>query len=216
MIEILFENNDIIAVNKPEGITSNLTREVEGLPSLLATAFSGKLYLVHRLDKEASGIILLAKNPAAHRYLNDQFSQRTIQKTYLALVHGVIQDKSGVIDKPIRQFGSGRMGIDPKGGKLSITEFEVEERLKDFTLVKAHPITGRRHQIRVHFYSIGHPVVGDLRYGDRAVQKAFPRLMLHGQEISFQLPTGESMTIRAPIPESFKVVVDSLPEPKKL
>jgi len=216
MIEILFENSDIIAVNKPEGIASNPGEGKKGLPFLVASTSRGKLYIVHRLDKEASGVILLAKNREAHRYLNDQFSQRTVQKTYLALTLGIIQESSGAIDKPIRQFGSGRMGIDTKKGKPSFTEFEVTERFKDFTLVKAHPVTGRRHQIRVHLHSIGHPLVGDLLYGDKAVQRQFPRLMLHAQEISFHLRTGENIKIRAAIPESFQAVINRLRYLKKL
>jgi len=93
-----------------------------------------------------------------------------------------------------------------------VTKFEVAERLAAHTLVNVHPITGRRHQIRVHFYSIGHPIVGDLRYGDKKVQRAFPRLMLHAQEISFELPTGEEVMIEAPIPESFKAVIENIRE----
>jgi RluA family pseudouridine synthase len=172
--------------------------------------------VAHRLDKETSGIIIFAKNVAAHRYLNDQFSQRNVRKTYVALTHGVIEENSGIIDKPLRQFGSGRMGVDPQRGKPCITEFRVEERLGAYTLVQVHPITGRRHQIRVHLYSIGHPIVGDLRYGDREVQQQFPRLMLHAQRIAFRLPTGEEVVVEAAIPQSFQEVVDSLAKVQNL
>lgn len=155
-------------------------------------------------------MMLFAKNAAAHRLLNEQFSSRKIKKTYLALVHGSLEVNDGTIDKPLRQFGSGRMGVDLRRGKKSNTSFRVEERLKHYTLVKVYPSTGRRHQIRVHFYSINHPIVGDLLYGDKAVQAQFPRLMLHAQEITFQLQSGQEITLAAPIPQSFKKVLNEL------
>ncbi len=212
MIQILFENEDVLAVNKPEGLASvpEGTKGKECLLSLLASAFPGELYVVHRLDKEVSGVILFAKNAAAHRYLNDQFSNRDIRKTYVALTHGVIRETGGIINKPLRQFGSGRVGVDLQRGRSCITEFQVAERFGAYTLVKAYPCTGRRHQIRVHLYSIGHPIVGDLRYGDKKVQCMFPRLMLHAQRIAFPLPTGKKVTIEAPIPESFQTVIESV------
>ncbi len=172
--------------------------------------FPGKLYVVHRLDKDVSGVILFAKNAAAHKYLNDQFSHQNIRKTYVALTHGVIKETNGTIDKPLRQFGSGRMGVDLYRGKPCITQFCVADRFEGYTLVRAHPLTGRRHQIRVHFYSIGHPIVGDLRYGDKLVQRTFPRLMLHAQEIAFRLPSGEKVAIEAPISETFESAMEMI------
>jgi tRNA pseudouridine32 synthase/23S rRNA pseudouridine746 synthase len=209
MFPILFENDDLLAVNKPEGLASipEGVKDRDCLLSLLESAGTGRLYIVHRLDKEASGVILFARNAATHKHLNEQFRQRTVSKTYVALVHGVIAENSGIIDQPIREFGSGRMGVDRQRGKPCRTEFQVSERLAAYTLVQAHPLTGRRHQLRVHFYSLGHPIVGDRRYGDKAMQRAFPRLMLHAQEITFPLPTGEKVTVQAPIPESFWAVV---------
>jgi 23S rRNA-/tRNA-specific pseudouridylate synthase len=120
--------------------------------------------------------------------LNEAFEQRRIIKTYLALVHGRVGPNEGVVDQPIREFGSGRMGVSPSG-KPSITTYRVLERLGAFTLLEANPQTGRRHQIRVHLYHIGHPIVGDLRYGDRAVQQRFCRLMLHASGIDLPHPT---------------------------
>jgi RluA family pseudouridine synthase len=212
MIPILFENNDILAVNKPEGLASipGHPRGEKCLLSSLSSLFPEKLYVVHRLDKEVSGVILFAKNAVAHQYLNEQFSHREVQKTYLALVHGIIHDNSGLITKPLRQFGSGRMGVDLQQGKASLTQFRVIERFGGYTLVKAYPLTGRRHQIRVHLYSIGHAIVGDLRYGDKGVQNQFPRLMLHAQEITCPLPSGKKVTIEAPLPASFKLVIERI------
>ena len=210
-IPVLFENDDILAVNKPEGIVST-PAPGGGLPEFIRAGHAEKLYPVHRLDKDVSGVILFAKNADAHRRLNGEFERRAVKKTYVALTHGVIAKNRGIINAPIREFGSGRMGVDPKTGKPSVTEFKVEERFGAFTLVRAFPLTGRRHQIRVHFYHIGHPVVGDLRYGDRAGQKTFPRLMLHALAVELPTPSGARLTIEAPLPESFCAVVEDLKE----
>jgi RluA family pseudouridine synthase len=212
--ELLFENEDVIAVNKPEGLASipERVRERDSLSSLLSSRTPAKLYVVHRLDKEVSGVILFAKHAAAHRFLNDQFQRGRVKKTYLALTHGVIQADRGVIDKPLRAYGSGRMGVDEDKGKRSITEFIVIRRFDAHTLVRVHPATGRRHQIRVHFYSIDHPLVGDLRYGNAELQRLFPRLMLHAEEITVRMPSREEVTIVAPIPESFQRVLNEFRE----
>ncbi len=212
MIPVLFENEDFLAVDKPEGLASipERSQEKNSLLALLSESYSTKLYVVHRLDKEASGVILFAKNPSAHRFMNERFLNRKVRKTYLILVHGRLRQDRGVIEKPLRQFGSGRMGVNTNRGKESTTEFCVLERAASYTLAEAHPVTGRRHQIRVHFYSIGHPVVGDLRYGDETQQESYPRLMLHAQRIECQLPGGRSLNIEAPVPESFEAVIKDI------
>jgi tRNA pseudouridine32 synthase/23S rRNA pseudouridine746 synthase len=209
MIPVLFENEDFLAVNKTEGLASipERSKEKNSLLALLSPGYSTKLYVVHRLDKEASGVMLFAKNASSHKFMSERFSSREIRKTYLILVHGFIPAAEGTIEKPLRQFGSGRMGVDAMRGKKSTTEFSVLERFGSHTLAEVHPVTGRRHQIRVHFYSIGHPVVGDLRYGDKALQELYPRLMLHAQRIECRLPSGHDLNIEAPIPESFELVL---------
>ncbi|MEN6312571.1 MAG: RluA family pseudouridine synthase, partial [Acidobacteriota bacterium] len=209
---VLFENEAVLAVDKPEGVVSISEAGKGGLPELLRElgVFGGRLYPVHRLDREASGVIVFAKDPAMHRFLNGEFDRHAVRKTYLALVHGLISSNRGIINKPIREFGSGRMGVDDKRGKASSTEFKVYQRLRGFTLVRAYPLTGRRHQIRVHLYSLGHPIVGDLKYGERTLQEKFPRLMLHAFEIEFDLPSGKRLKIEAPAPESFAAVLKKL------
>jgi tRNA pseudouridine32 synthase/23S rRNA pseudouridine746 synthase len=206
---VLYEDADVLAVDKPEGIVSVSEAGKGGLPELLKPVFPGKLFPVHRLDREVSGVILFAKNAAAHRHLNMEFDRRAVRKTYLALVHGLPARERGTIDSPIREFGSGRMGVDPERGKPSSTEFERVEKLEGTTLLKAFPATGRRHQIRVHLFSIGHPVVGDLRYGDRSVQGRFPRLMLHALTVEFRSPGGKDLRIEAPVPATFSSVLES-------
>lgn len=208
---VLYESDELLAVDKPEGVVSISEAGKGGLPELLRREgiCAGKLYPVHRLDRGASGVIVYAKTPEMHRHLNGEFDRRAVRKTYLALVHGVAVNR-GVINKPLREFGSGRMGVDEARGKPSSTEFKVERRLRGYTLVRVRPLTGRRHQIRVHLYSLGHPIVGDRRYGDRTLQQGYPRLMLHALEVEFTLPPGEHLKIAAPVPASFTAVLEGL------
>ena len=212
MISILFEDEDVIAVDKPEGLAAIPPRGPQGdsLLELLGTQREERLFVVHRIDKDTSGVIVFARNAQAHRFLNQQFEARQVEKAYLALVHGVVAENAGTIEQPLRQCGSGRVAVDGKRGKPSITEFRVVERFGSHTLVEAHPRTGRRHQIRVHLYHLGHPIVGDPLYGEKARQKDFPRLMLHAQRLTAQLPSGTDLTVEAPIPESFRASLEEI------
>jgi len=213
-ILVLFENDDYLAVDKPEGVVSVAEAGKGGIPELLKDHHPGKLYPVHRLDRGASGVIVFAKNAAAHRHLNGEFDRREVSKTYLALVDGTMAVSRGQINAPIREFGSGRMGVDPKRGKPSSTAWKIAERLDGATLLRVNPSTGRRHQIRAHLYHIGHPILGDLRYGDRARQERVPRLMLHALALEFTLPSGERVAVEAPPPPSFDSVVAGLRRPR--
>jgi tRNA pseudouridine32 synthase/23S rRNA pseudouridine746 synthase len=210
MIDILYEDKDILAVNKPEGLVAvpERRRLDQSLFEMLCAERAEKLYIVHRIDRETSGVIVFARNAEMHRQLNWQFETRSVEKMYLALVHGVISEDRGEIDKPLRQFGSGRVAVDDQRGKASLTEFRVLERLEAFTLVDIRPHTGRRHQIRVHFYSMGHSIVGDPLYGDKALQDSYPRLMLHARRLTLDNPPGQRLTLEAPIPESFRRVLE--------
>ena len=158
---------------------------------------------VHRLDKDVSGVMLYALHPEAHRFLNNAFEHRDVHKTYQALVHGVITEDQGVVIRPIREFGSGRMGVDDIKGKPSETRFSVLKRSDRFTLVELYPQTGRRHQLRVHLYSIGHPIVGDSRYGEKALQQGYPRLMLTSIGLDLALPSGKRLTLEHVILDDF-------------
>lgn len=212
MISTLFENDDLVVVDKPEGLAAIPARDGRSgsLFETLCQQRDERLYVVHRLDKDTSGVIAFARNAASHRWLNQQFESRTVQKTYLALVHGAVAAETGTIDKPLRQFGSGRMGVDPKRGKASVTEFRVIERFASHTLVEAYPHTGRRHQIRVHLYDLGHPIVGDPLYGEKALQSCFPRLMLHALRLTLPSPSGPPIIVEAPISASFQALQHSL------
>jgi RluA family pseudouridine synthase len=211
-INVLFENDDLIAVDKPEKLASIPERNQQkaSLLKILSSALQRKLFVVHRLDKQVSGVIIFAKNPETHRYLNSLFEHRRVRKTYLALLHGLVAGAGGEIHIPLRRFGSGRMGEDQERGKPCLTEFSVIERIRAYTLVRVDPTTGRKHQIRAHFYGIGHPVVGDALYGIRSVQKSFPRLMLHALSIRLSLSDNEEIFVGSRPPDSFAAVLDSI------
>ena len=188
--------------------TMVLTRPLaKSLAEMLCAQRGEALYIVHRIDKDTSGVILFARNAEAHRRLSRQFEKRLVRKVYLALTHGVIVDDEGVIDKPLCRFGSGRVGINPQHGRSSLTEYAVLRRFAAHTLVEAYPKTGRRHQIRVHLYSLGHPIVGDRLYGDRTIQRDYPRMMLHAYRLTVRLLNDEMLTVEAPPPESFERVL---------
>lgn len=202
---ILYEDSDMFVVDKPEGLASIPEREKDrdNLLQRLSERYSGKIYIVHRIDKDVSGAMVFARNAEAHKRLCLQFEKRQVSKKYTAVTLGVMGPEGGEINKPIRQFGSGRMGVDEKKGKPCITRFKVVERWPSHTLVEAMPVTGRRHQIRVHFYSIGHALAGDPSYGDGKVQAKYPRLMLHSTEIGLKAPSGRPLTVCSPLPQSF-------------
>jgi len=194
--EFLHRNPDVVAVNKPEGIAAvpEHAHDPACLSERLSVEMGARAMPVHRLDKDVSGVILYALNANSHRILNTVFEERRVKKTYLALVHGTIPEENGVILQPIREYGSGRMGVSPDG-KPSETAYRVRERFGAYTLVEVEPRTGRRHQIRVHLYHLGHPIVGDLKYGNRAVQQNYARLMLHASGIELPLPSGNPLAL---------------------
>lgn len=211
-LEILFEDRNLIAINKPEGLASihdSAGNKVD-LQTILSNHYKNKILVVHRLDKEVSGVILYAKNESTHIQLNKQFAERTIKKTYLAIVHGDMTRDDGVINYPIREFGSGRMGIDKQKGKPSKTYYSVKEKFSGYTLLELNPTTGRRHQLRVHLYAIGHPIVGDLRYGEKEFQEKFPRLMLHAKSICFTSSGRKEICIESSLPISFVKFISEL------
>lgn len=204
-IQRLFESSAILAVNKPAGIASIPERgdKKDDLLTTLSAERGERLFVVHRLDKGVTGVILYAKTAAAHRILNDQFAGRTIKKTYAAVVQGSLKDNAGKFEQPIRKFGSGRMGVDPLKGLPCLTHYRVAERFPAYTLLDVFPETGRRHQIRVHLFNAGTPVAGDRLYGDQRFQKAFDSILLHAREIEFETEPGTRMKISAPLPPFF-------------
>jgi tRNA pseudouridine32 synthase / 23S rRNA pseudouridine746 synthase len=198
-IPVLHETAELLVVAKPEGIATIPERD-PAVPSVrreLEAQRGETLWVVHRLDKEVSGVLLFARSAEAHRELCQKFEQRLVQKTYLALVGGEVRKETDVIDMPLRQFGSGRMGVDARG-KASQTAYRVRARGTGCTLLEVEPHTGRRHQIRVHLYAIEHPLFGETRYGDTTRPVETPRLMLHAWKLAVS-----GLSVEAPPPPSF-------------
>ena len=231
--EILFEDEQLILANKPPGLLSIPDRFAPEKPNLLALLNQqyGKVWTVHRIDRETSGLICFARNEEAHRHLSLQFEQRAVEKTYLALLDGPAVPEEGTIDRPLAESQSqpGKMVVAKKG-KAAITHYKVAERFRQFTLVEACIETGRTHQIRAHFESIGHPLAVDRLYGRREAfylsevkQKGFHlsrekeerpllnRLPLHAWKLALDHPhTGERLVFEAPLPRDFAAVLKQL------
>lgn len=218
-LEILYEDNDVVAVNKAAGMTVHAgagTEEGTLVNALLyrfkqLSQLGGDLRpgIVHRLDKLTSGVILVAKNDVAHRKLQEQFSGRTVEKTYIALVEGVMEKDTGTVNRPISRdpWKPVRMTAvrreDPEEGREAITHWKVLKRYAKHTLVEVKIGTGRTHQIRVHLGSLGHKVAGDTLYGARAHDSG--RFFLHAWRIRFDQPeTGERVEVEAELAPELK------------
>lgn len=232
-LEILREDEYIIVVNKPphlviypaagntNGTLMNaLVSRCNKLASIGAPLRPG---IVHRLDKDTSGVLVIAKENPAHYFLVDQFRHREVDKTYLAILYGNLKSDHGEIKTLIGRSTSDRkkMSVKTRRGKEAITRYDVLERFGYATLVKVKILTGRTHQIRVHFASVGNPVLGDRTYGKKTSIKAgtktisFPRQMLHAYGLKLRHPvTGEDLEIEAPVPEDMKKAIEELRELK--
>ena len=169
--------------------------------------------IVHRLDKDTSGVMVAAKNDAAHLDLAEQIRTKSAQRTYLAVVHGNIREEAGTIKGAIGRHPTDRqrMAIVREHGKEAVTHFRVRERFGAYTLIECRLETGRTHQIRVHMTSIGHPLVNDPKYGPRKTPFAIKGQALHSRSLTLRHPaTGEQMTFEAPIPEDFAGIIKAL------
>ncbi|OIO05179.1 MAG: RluA family pseudouridine synthase [Elusimicrobia bacterium CG_4_10_14_0_2_um_filter_56_8] len=210
--EVVRETPELLVINKPSGMLTMPARgdlaEEKHLVGLLHQSF-GRVYVTHRLDKDASGLIIFARTPEAHRYYSGLFETRAIEKKYLVVAEGKVKEERGEIDKPLKQRGSGRMSV-AFDGKRSLTKYIVLEKLRDSTLLEVSIVTGRRHQIRAHLYSIGHPVLGDSLYGEAAKQSRFPRLMLHSWRLRFTDTAGKTMSVQVDPPADFMGVLKVL------
>jgi 23S rRNA pseudouridine1911/1915/1917 synthase len=223
-LDIIFENEDLIVVNKPAGMvvhpaaghdSGTLVNAVLGYdPDMEGIGGEERPGLVHRLDKETSGLIVLAKNERAHRWLQDQFRLRTVEKIYLALVDGRPPTPTGRVEASIGRDPSHRkkMAIVPTGkGRESVSEYKTLELFKEHTLLEFHPFTGRTHQIRLHCQFLGCPIVGDLIYGKKHVTVNIDRHFLHAAKLKIILPHETSSRVfEAELPEELKVVLDEV------
>ena len=223
-LDILFENDGLLAINKPAGMvvhpaaghaSGTLVNAVLGYdPEIEGIGGEERPGVVHRLDKETSGIILLAKNERAHRWLQDQFRLRTVQKTYLALVDGKPPTPSGRVEAYIGRDPSHRKQmaiVTESRGREAISEYKTVESFKSHTLLEFHPLTGRTHQIRLHCAFLGCPIVGDVIYGRKKKSIAIDRHFLHAYRLQIILPGSKELkSLEAPLPAELVRVLDKL------
>ena len=221
MIKIIFQDKNIIAVEKPTGLAVHSgvgTEEktlvdflLEKFPELKNVGDDPKLRpgIVHRLDKETSGVMIVARNQKTFEYLKNLFKDRKIEKKYLALVHGTLKEKEGKIEgemgrskRDFRKQSFVRGKINVRKERYSLTYYRVKKEFDDRSLLEVFPKTGRTHQIRVHLHSIGHPIVGDKKYTFKEYKKkSAERMFLHAAEISFSGPKGEKYIFESQMPD---------------
>lgn len=221
-LDIRYEDSDVIVINKPRGMVvhpANGNQQGTLVNALLyhckdLSGINGVLRpgIVHRIDKDTTGLIIVAKNDKAHLELSKQLQDKTANRLYYALVHGTFAHDYGTIDAPIGRDETDRqkMTVTEKNSKEARTHFRVLERFKDYSLVECRLETGRTHQIRVHMRYIDHPIVGDEKYGYRRTMKIGGQL-LHAHQLEFVHPsTGEKMVVEAEIPQDFAEVLQRL------
>ena len=222
-VPVIYEDNDIIVVNKPKGMVvhpangnpdGTLVNAILNMCKNSLSGIGGELRpgIVHRLDKDTSGLIIIAKNDKAHINISQQIKNRLVTKKYIALVRGVLPDNEATIDMPIARSKKDRkkMAVD-KDGKEAITHFKVIKRFDNYTLIEVKIDTGRTHQIRVHMAHIGYPVVGDMVYSNGKNEFGIEGQMLHSKSLDFTHPsTGKSIHLEAPLPEYFEEVLSKL------
>jgi 23S rRNA pseudouridine1911/1915/1917 synthase len=226
-LDIVYEDEDVVVVNKPAGmvvhpapgheagtLVNALLAYIPGIARMAEDEgeSSGRPGIVHRLDKQTSGLILVARHAQARHFLQNQFKQRQAEKTYVALVEGRLQPSQGIIDAPIGRdpHNRQRMAVVQRGGREAKTVYRLIELLDDYSLVSVQPITGRTHQIRVHLAAIDHPVVGDRVYGYRRDRLGVGRQFLHAWKLALTLPSGERREFVAPLPADLHRVLVEL------
>ncbi len=224
-LDILYEDRDVIVVNKPRGMVVH-----PGAGNFSGTLLNGlmahtrnlskiggqtRLGIVHRIDKDTSGLLMVAKNDIAHRALVEQLKEHSVERKYVAIVHGVIPHQHGTIEAPIGRDPKQRqrMAVVEQNGKDAVTHFTVLERFQNATLVECRLETGRTHQIRVHMKYIGFPLIGDPIYGPKKKKYSFEGQALHAKVLGFTHPrTGERIRKEADPPEEFQQLLEKLRE----
>lgn len=224
-LDVVYEDSDVIVINKPKGM---VVHPGPGNPD--GTLVNGLLYhckdlsgingvlrpgIVHRIDKDTTGLIIACKNDKSHESLAEQLMMKTASRKYVALVHGVMPHEFGTIDAPIGRDEKDRqkMAVTAKNSKNAVTHFRVLERFHDMTLMECSLETGRTHQIRVHLQYIGYPIVGDPKYSLRKTRTDTQGQMLHAFELTFVHPsTQKTMTLNAPLPEYYETILKELRE----
>ena len=222
-IEIIYEDSDIIVVNKPKGMVVHPANGnpdgtlVNAIMAICKDSLSGiggeiRPGIVHRIDKDTSGLLIVAKNDNAHVKMSEQIKNHEVKKTYIALVRGIFKENEATIDMPIGRSTSDRkkMAVN-KNGKNAITHIKVLKRFDKYTLLKVNIETGRTHQIRVHLSHIGYPIVGDYTYSNGKNEFDVVGQCLHAQKLEFKHPiTQKDMCLEAELPQYFKDILDKL------
>ena len=222
-LDIVYEDSDLLIVNKPVGLVVHPAHGhysgtlVNGLLAHCTdlSGINGKMRpgIVHRIDKDTSGLLMIAKNDMAHQHLAAQLKEHSIKRAYYALVQGVISEPAGLVDAPIGRHETDRkkMAVTFKNSKEARTHYYVKERFAKNSFIECRLETGRTHQIRVHMAYLGHPLVGDPLYGTRKNNLDFPGQALHAYALGFVHPrTGEELYFEAPLPEHFQSVLKTL------
>jgi 23S rRNA pseudouridine1911/1915/1917 synthase len=221
-INILYEDKDVVVVNKPQGmvvhpapgnyngtLVNALLYHCKDLSSINGIIRPG---IVHRIDKDTSGVLVVAKNDEAHNKLSDQLKDHSMKREYYALVEGRLKNDKGIIDKPLARNKRDRLKIGiVEGGKRAVTHYEVLERFNGYTMIKCILETGRTHQIRVHMASIGFPLVGDPLYGFKKQRFKLKGQVLHAKTLGFVHPSkNEYMEFTTELPEYFQEIIEKL------
>lgn len=222
-IEVIYEDKDIIVINKPKGLVvhpavgnpdGTLVNAIMAICKDSLSGIGGEIRpgIVHRLDKDTSGVLIVAKNDLAHINISEQIKNHETEKTYLALVRGIVKENEATINMPIGRSNKDRKKMAvTRDGKNAITHFKVLRRYEKYTLLEIKIETGRTHQIRVHLSHIGYPVVGDYTYSNGRNDFNVEGQMLHSQRIKFKHPqTGKEMEIEAKLPKYFQKILDDL------
>jgi 23S rRNA pseudouridine1911/1915/1917 synthase len=223
-LDVIFENEDLLVVNKPAGMVVHpaaghasgtlVHAALAHAPDIEGVGGEERPGVVHRLDKDTSGLILLAKNDQAHRWLQDQFRLRRANKTYLALVDGRPPTRRGRVEAPIGRDPNQRKKmavVSPNKGRQAVSEYQVLEAFPEHTFLEVRPITGRTHQIRLHMAFLGCPIVGDTIYGRRHASLPIHRHLLHAFHLEIQLPGEDHMrTFEAPLPDELNDLLEKL------
>ncbi len=227
-LPIVYEDDDIVVINKPSGLLTHPRNANDKRSSVLGWFLEHypeaktvgedmtRPGIVHRIDKETSGLLMLVKTQEAFVYYKALFHDRNIQKTYLALVYGNVKDKSGIIDAPLFKFGTRQSMRPPRAGKTleraALTEYKILKKFENYSLLEIAPKTGRTHQIRIHLRSIGHPIVCDPIYAEksRLCPVELGRLFLHAQKLSFTTLQGQAITLEADLPMELEQFIKTL------
>ncbi|MBR5260614.1 MAG: RluA family pseudouridine synthase [Oscillospiraceae bacterium] len=226
-LDVVFEDDDVIVINKPRGMVVHPAPGhpdgtlVNALLHHCGASLSGiggeiRPGIVHRIDMDTSGLLIVAKNDFAHQHLSAQLSDHSLHRVYEAVVYGRVREDSGKVDAPIGRHPTDRkrMAITDRGGREAVTHYEVIERYNGFTHLRCRLETGRTHQIRVHMEKIGHPLVGDMVYGKKCAAKGLEGQCLHARELKFIHPrTNEQIHLMTELPEYFTAVLAKLGAP---